>query len=156
MVFSTLFSVSSAAEIISFVVVLPTLPVIPTTGISKQFRYHAANCCKAATVSFTAITEASFASAKARISSLYPLFSCMNKVLAPFCKAPATYLWPSVFSPIIGTNRASSSHSLESIITFLISWPASPVSSSPPTASTNCSTFTGIIMHFSLPLTFLL
>ena len=48
-----LYPAEKANATISLVVVLPTLPVIPTTGIENWERYHAATFCRAWQVSST-------------------------------------------------------------------------------------------------------
>ena len=48
-----------AAAIISLVVVFPTLPVIPTTGMESRPRHQLPNLCRAALVSSTRIQAAS-------------------------------------------------------------------------------------------------
>ena len=86
-----------AAATISFVVVLPTLPVIPMKGMLNFSRNQRPVSRRAASVSSTSMAAASPISA----GSSCPFF--IKKALAPSFTTWGMNLWASTLSPIIGT-----------------------------------------------------
>ena len=128
--------VDSAIATISFVVVLPTLPVTPTTGIPKFPRTCAPKRCNASTFGFfspgisiytTAISSAFNDSATSLRHVKVALIPCAPASLIKSCA--------STCSPITGTNMVAASPTLESVENSVILIPPSPAISSPPTIS---------------------
>ncbi len=128
--------VDSAIATISFVVVLPTLPVTPTTGIPKVPRTCAPKRCNASTFGFfspgisiytTAISSGFNDSATSLRHVKVALIPCAPASLIKSCA--------STCSPITGTNMVAASPTLESVENSVILIPPSPAISSPPTIS---------------------
>ena len=119
--------ISSTAAIISFVVVFPTLPVIPMILTGSLLRYQAANFCIAKSVSETYIPAPFFS---------FSLSSEKNTQEAPASSTSGIKRCASTRSPIIGTNKVPVFTSLESVETFVTVAFSSPQTSLPPTAFT--------------------
>ena len=121
----TFFSAERASAIISFVVVFPTLPVTPTTGIENRWRYAVAISCNAERVLGTRI--------QAWESSI-SVCSSVRVATAPAANVAVMYACASVRSPLMGTNSAPGSIFRLSVLTEVTTASGSPHRSFPPQA----------------------
>ena len=86
----------STAEIISLVVVLPTLPVMPITGMLKRLR------CQAARAPMALRDESTTMAGR----SPSPGSRSVTQATAPFFRHAAMKSWPSTRLPLKATNSA--------------------------------------------------
>ena len=134
-VFMTRLPAERARATISFVVVFPTLPVMPTIGIENRARYALASACSAFSVSSTAI--------HAWVSCI-AVCSCVKTAAAPASSVAEINRCASTRSPRIGTNKAPGSTWRLSVVTCVTCVFGSPQRSLPPQAFTISETVISI------------
>jgi len=110
-----LYFFETTSATMSFVLVLPTLPVIAITGILYKFRLYSAICCNAFIVSSTIIIAESVNFFI--ISSGISTFSNI-KHFAPFFNTSSYNSFPFTLSPFIPTNTSPDFISLLSMQKF--------------------------------------
>ena len=128
-VFKVLYFFESTLAITSLVLVFPTLPVTPTTGISYKLLLYFAISYNDSNTSFVFIIILFLYFVK---SSLEKSISWAITALAPFSRACFQNLFPSKFAPFIATYVSFSLICLVSFEKFSKTSSQSPITNFPP------------------------